>query len=63
MIGVMTGKEMVKLLQDSGFVLARINGSHHLMACGEVTVAVPVHGKKELGKGLEHSILKQAGLK
>jgi predicted RNA binding protein YcfA (HicA-like mRNA interferase family) len=31
-----TGKELVKLLQENGFVLDRIKGSHHLMTRGSV---------------------------
>ena len=59
----MTGSEMVKLLKSHGFTLSRVSGSHHIMANGTVRVSVPVHGKKELGKGLELQILKDAGLR
>lgn len=58
----MKGKDLVKLLQKNGWTLDRITGSHHIMAKGNQTVSVPVHGT-DLGKGLELAILKQAGLK
>ena len=59
----MTGREMLRLLQDAGWVVERIKGSHHRMTKGGKSVTVPVHGKQELPKGTEQSILKGAGLK
>ena len=47
----------------NGFSLDRVRGSHHIMVGGAITVPVPVHGKKELGKGLELRVLKDAGLR
>ena len=61
----MTAKEMVKLLKSNGFVeLSGGNGSHRKLM-NPVTkrvVIVPYHSK-DLQKGLEQAILKQAGLK
>lgn len=60
----MKPREMIKLLEANGFELVDSNGSHHKyrnMATGKQTI-VPVHAK-ELKKGLEQTILKQAGLK
>lgn len=59
----MNGKQMIKLLEKNGFKLDRITGSHHIMIKGEITLPVPVHGSKDLKKGLEFSLLKRAGLK
>jgi predicted RNA binding protein YcfA (HicA-like mRNA interferase family) len=59
----MTPKDVIKLLEQRGFVLKRINGSHHIFfhpESGKITV-VPVH-KKDLPKGTFHAILKQAGI-
>lgn len=61
----MTAKEMVKLLKKNGFVKKSQNGTSHLKmyrAKTNTTIIVPQHAK-ELGKGLEKAILKQAGLK
>ncbi len=60
----MTAKQMLKLLQDNGYVVVGVNGSHHKLRNPETgtTIIVPVHAK-DLGKGLEAKILKQAGLK
>lgn len=59
-----TPKQMVKLLKQSGFIKVCQRGSHLLMKnfeTGKVTT-VPMHSK-ELAKGTEEAILKQAGLK
>jgi predicted RNA binding protein YcfA (HicA-like mRNA interferase family) len=61
----MTPKEMIKFLKQNGFEEVRQSGSSHITlinkATGKQTV-VPMHSK-ELHKGLEQAILKQAGLK
>lgn len=60
----MTGKEMVKFLKKHGFIEVSQKGGHLKMENPEtkaITI-VPQHSK-ELGKGLELVILKQAGLK
>ena len=59
-----TSKEMVKFLEENGFKKSSSRpGSHQKMTnpqTGKTTV-VPMHAGT-LGKGLEHKILKQAGL-
>jgi predicted RNA binding protein YcfA (HicA-like mRNA interferase family) len=57
-----TGKQMQRLLRKKGWTVDRINGSHHVLKKGTLTVSVPVHSQ-DLGKGLEDKILKEAGLK
>ena len=59
----MDGKELVRFLKKNGWQVDRISGSHHIMVKGSRTISVPVHGKKELGKGLTHAILKQAEIR
>lgn len=58
----MTPKEMVKLLKENGFTEAGQKGSHLKMKKDGIVTIVPMHNK-DLGKGLEQSILKEAGLK
>ena len=53
----MSSKEMLKLLKENGFEVISQNGSHV-----KLKVIVPYHSK-DLKKGLEQAILKQAGLK
>jgi len=57
----MTGKQVIKRLEQEGWVLRRVRGSHHIMTKGLKVIPVPVHGKKELGKGILHAIAKDAG--
>lgn len=59
----LTPKELIKILENNGFVLKRIHGSHHYFihsVTGKITV-VPMH-TKDLAKGTLHAILKQAGI-
>lgn len=60
----MTPKQMIKLLQNNGFELIRQDGSHKFFENKETNkrTTVPYH-RKDLAKGLEQKILKQAGLK
>lgn len=59
----LTPKKMITLLQKNHFIISSQNGSHVKLK-SSVTgaqVIVPLHCK-DLKKGLEHAILKQAGL-
>ena len=58
----MTPKEMIKLLKQNGFQVVAQNGSHVKMRNPETgkQTTVPYHSK-DLKKGLEQEILKQAG--
>ncbi|MEI7983916.1 MAG: type II toxin-antitoxin system HicA family toxin [Bacteroidota bacterium] len=58
------GKMMCKLLEDKGWKLARITGSHHIytMEGRNVRISVPVHGNQDLKAGLQNFILKLAGI-
>ena len=59
----MTAKQMIKLLKKNGFIEVSQNGSHvKLKNSDNITVIVPNHAK-DLKKGTEQQILKQAGLK
>jgi len=57
------GKDLVKLLMNHGWKVDRIKGSHHIMTKDTKTVVVPVHGTRDIPKGTENSIRRQAGLK
>ncbi len=59
-----TGKRLCKILEDNGWTLARIKGSHHVYTKEgeEARIVVPVHGNKEIKTGLLKAILKTAGL-
>jgi predicted RNA binding protein YcfA (HicA-like mRNA interferase family) len=60
----MNSKELIKQLEDDGWTLRGVKGSHHIFVhpakAGHLSVP---HPKSELGKGLLNKLLKQAGLK
>lgn len=60
----MRSADLIKLLEAEGWVLRSVKGSHHVLSHparpGRVSV---LHPKKDLGAGLVHKLLKQAGLK
>jgi predicted RNA binding protein YcfA (HicA-like mRNA interferase family) len=60
----MTGKEFIKQLEKHGWRCKRVTGSHHIMVKdGQRSVPVPVHGKKDLPKGILAALMKQTGVK
>jgi predicted RNA binding protein YcfA (HicA-like mRNA interferase family) len=60
----MRSADLIKMLEADGWVLRGVKGSHHVFrhAARPGHVSVP-HPKKDLGAGLVHKLLKQAGLK
>lgn len=60
----LTSKQMINLLKKNGFLIISQNGSHVKLRNINtgVQVIVPCHCK-DLKKGLEQAILKQAGIK
>ena len=58
------GKRLCQLLEEKGWELKRINGSHHIFAkAGSIVrVSVPVHGNKSLKIGLQKHHMKIAGI-
>ena len=59
----MTGKEVIARLKADGWLLSRINGSHHILTKDGQAVPVPVHGSRDLGVGLLAAIQRQTGVK
>jgi predicted RNA binding protein YcfA (HicA-like mRNA interferase family) len=57
---VLSGKELIKLIENLGFVETRQKGSHIRLHCqdGRVTT-VPVHSNKEIPKGLLRKIIRE----
>jgi predicted RNA binding protein YcfA (HicA-like mRNA interferase family) len=58
------GKRLCRLLEEKGWKLKRINGSHHIYAkAGSIVrISVPVHGSKPLKIGLQKHHMKIAGI-
>ena len=60
---VKNAKELIKILEKKGFTFSRQSGSHAIYSnLNGIGVTVPIHGKKDLGKGLLKQIIKDAGL-
>jgi predicted RNA binding protein YcfA (HicA-like mRNA interferase family) len=59
-----SGKELIRLLQNHGWRVERIEGNHHIMTRPgrEETLSVPVHGNTSLKVGLMKGILRAAGV-
>jgi len=59
----LTGKGVIAALQQVGFEVVRVKGSHHFLrhADGRVTV-VPVHAGEVIGPGLMAKILRDCDL-
>jgi len=55
-----TGKRMAKLAEQKGWMLARINGSHHVFTKeGRIErVVIPIHGNRTLKIGLQRSLMR-----
>jgi predicted RNA binding protein YcfA (HicA-like mRNA interferase family) len=59
-----SGKRMCRILEERGWVLDRINGSHFVYRnpTSGRSVTVPVHGNKDLKPGTQRSIMRDAGI-
>jgi len=58
----MTAKQVMDMLRANGWMLDRINGSHHVFVKdGCRPVSVPFHGNKDIGN-LAKRIIKEAGI-
>ena len=60
-----SGKDFCKLLEERGWVLKRISGSHHVYAkLGQrERIVIPIHGNKPLKLGLLKAQMKIAGIR
>jgi predicted RNA binding protein YcfA (HicA-like mRNA interferase family) len=57
---VLSGRDLIAILKDLGFVIVRQKGSHVSLQKGEFKTVVPLHD--DLAKGTILGILKQCGL-
>ncbi len=60
-----SGKRLCKLLEKKGWLLKAVKGSHHVyMKSGrKERISVPVHGGRDLKRGLLKAIIKIAEIK
>lgn len=60
----MNSKDVIKKLENDGWLLIRVKGSHHHFKHSKKSGLVTVpHPKADLPKGTVNNIFKQAGLK
>ena len=59
-----SGRELAQIIQQRGWTLARVHGSHHVftMAGRRERIVIPIHGNQPLKRGLLRSLMKIAGL-
>jgi predicted RNA binding protein YcfA (HicA-like mRNA interferase family) len=60
-----SGKALARAVEQRGWKLLRINGSHHIYghAGSVVRLSIPIHANRPLKRGLLKHLLKEAGLK
>ncbi len=63
-ITIMNSKALIKMLEKDGWTERGCKGSHHIFThpTKRGHISVP-HPKQDLGVGITHKLLKQAGLK
>jgi predicted RNA binding protein YcfA (HicA-like mRNA interferase family) len=59
-----SGKDFCRVLEQNGWSLLRVGGSHHIYnkAGVNVRLSVPVHGNDSIKTGLLRHLMKMAGL-
>jgi predicted RNA binding protein YcfA (HicA-like mRNA interferase family) len=59
-----SGKEFVKILERHGWILLRVQGSHHIYGKAGVNarLSVPMHGNQAIKTGLLRHLMKLAGI-
>ena len=56
-------RQVIAILQRHGFALDRQSGSHAIFIHPDGRrTTVPIHGKRDLGKGILHQIMRDADL-
>jgi predicted RNA binding protein YcfA (HicA-like mRNA interferase family) len=61
----LSGKELARILERNGWILLRIQGSHHIYGKlgSQVRLSVPIHRNQTLKIGLLRNLIKKAGLR
>jgi predicted RNA binding protein YcfA (HicA-like mRNA interferase family) len=59
-----SGRDFARIIERRGWMLLRVNGSHHIYcrSGGIVRLSVPIHGNKPLKTGLLRHLAKLAEL-
>jgi len=59
-----SGREFARMIERRGWVLLRINGSHHIygLSGSPVRISLPIHGNTPLKAGLLRHLAKLADI-
>ena len=59
-----SGRDFARMIERRGWILLRVNGSHHIYgkSGSVVRLSVPIHGNKPLNTGLLRHLAKLADL-
>ena len=59
-----SGREFARILEQHGWKLSHIKGSHHIYMNPEINqiISLPIHGNKPLRPGMLKNIMKIVGL-
>ena len=59
-----SGKQVIAVLEQEGWYVKRVRGSHHVLRHPTITdaIPVPVHGNRPIKRGTLASILRSAGI-
>ncbi len=59
-----SGKDFARILENRGWELKRVHGSHHIYAKSDYVarISIPIHGNKPLKLGLLRHFMKIAGV-
>ncbi len=59
-----SGKTLCKIVEQHGWILKRVNGSHHIYTQSGSTaiIVIPVHGNRDLPIGTLKALLNDASL-
>ncbi len=59
-----SGKQFAKILESHGWVLVRVNGSHHVytQSGNPARISLPIHKNEDLKVGLLKHFMKVAGI-
>jgi predicted RNA binding protein YcfA (HicA-like mRNA interferase family) len=63
-VKAISGKELARRLEERGWELKRVQGSHHIYvkSGNPARISVPIHGNKPLKIGLQRHLMKIAGI-
>ena len=61
---LLSGKELARLVESKGWILLRVNGSHHIYSKPgfSVRLSIPMHGSSKLKVGLQRHLMKRVSV-